>query len=153
MDVRCILVAMLVYSSHGSALYWFAAMSLVTCVYESKYWFIIDAYLTNCSDRANIFISWRWLVLSMLSFIVSLWNSCFGGHPAIQKSCHHHVIRHLTYLLALNPSSWSGNSWLLSIFHENSQHRASSIVQKWYLFAPPIPCCPQAVPPLMALSP
>ena len=25
----------------------------------------------------------------------------------IPKSYHHHVIRHLTYLLALNPSSWS----------------------------------------------
>ena len=27
MDLRCILVAMLVYSSHGSALYWSASMS------------------------------------------------------------------------------------------------------------------------------
>ena len=34
----------------------------------------------------------------------------------IPKSCHHHVIRHLTFLLALNPSFWSGNSYHLSIF-------------------------------------
>ena len=26
MDLRCILVAMFVYSSHGSSLYWFVAM-------------------------------------------------------------------------------------------------------------------------------
>ena len=27
----------------------------------------------------------------------------------IPKSCHYHVIRHLTYLLSLNPNFWSGN--------------------------------------------
>ena len=46
----------------------------------------------------------------------------------IPRSYHYHVIRNLTYLLALNPSSWSGKSWLLSIFHGNSQHCTSFVV-------------------------
>ena len=57
MDLRCILVAMLVYSFHGSALYCSTTMSLVTCVYESTYLCTTDAYLTTCSDWANIFTS------------------------------------------------------------------------------------------------
>ena len=72
----------------------------------------------------------------------------------IQKSCHHHVIRHLTYLLALNPSFWSGNSYYLSIF--SYKFPAPHLTLYPYmvpLFAPPILCFPQAVPPLMALSP
>ena len=38
----------------------------------------------------------------------------------IPKSCDHHVIRLLTYLLALNPSTRSGNPCCLLVFHENT---------------------------------
>ena len=50
----------------------------------------------------------------------------------IPKSYHHHVIRTLTCLLALNPSSWSGKSWLSSIFYENSQYCTWPFTQKRY---------------------
>ena len=72
MDLRCILVSMLVYSSHGSSFYQSATMSLVTCVYESTYWCTTNAYLTTCSDRANIFISWWRLVLKALVYRITL---------------------------------------------------------------------------------
>ena len=71
--------AMLVYSTHGSALYWSATMSLVTCVYESTYWCTIDAYLNACSDRANIFISWQWLVLKALVYRITLRLMLWGA--------------------------------------------------------------------------
>ena len=49
------------------------------------------------------------------------------------KSCHHHVIRPLNYIFALNPSTWTGDPCCLSIFHENTQHRAFSVNHERYL--------------------
>ena len=51
----------------------------------------------------------------------------------IPKSCHHHVIRPLTYLLALKSQhlEWRLNGFL-SIYHTNSQHRSSSLIQERY---------------------
>ena len=51
----------------------------------------------------------------------------------IPKSCHHHVIKPLTYLLSLNPSTWSGNPFCFSFFHENTQHRAFPFIHERYL--------------------
>ena len=79
MDLRYILVAMLVYSTHGSDLYWSVAMSLVTYVYETTYWCTTDSYLTACSDRANIFISWRRLVLKALVYHITLRLMLWGA--------------------------------------------------------------------------
>ena len=96
MDLHCILVAMLVYSTHRSSLYWSAAMSLVTCVYESTYWCTTDAYLTACSNRANIFISWQWLVLKAPVYCITLrlmlWKaSCYTKilSPSCDKTFWH----------------------------------------------------------------
>ena len=59
MDLRCILVAMLVYSSHGSALYWSAAMSWLlvsmsqhTNVLQMPTWkhTLIEPTFSPCSD-------------------------------------------------------------------------------------------------------
>ena len=41
------------------------------------------------------------------------------------KYCHHHVIIHLTYLLALNPSFSSGNSKIPSDYLKASRHSTS----------------------------
>ena len=72
MDLRCILVAMLVYLSHGSTLYWSAAMSWIHLSVSQKYWCTTDSYLMTFSDQADIFtLKWQ-LVLSKLSFIISL---------------------------------------------------------------------------------
>ena len=111
-DLRCILVAMLVYSSHGSSLYWSAAMSLVTCVYESTYLCTKDAYLTTCSDRANIFISWQRLILKALvdriPLRIMLWGaSCYT--KIMSPSCDK------TFYIPTCPESQH-----LLIFHENS---------------------------------
>ena len=51
----------------------------------------------------------------------------------IPKSCHHHVIRPLTYLLALNPNTWSGNPCCLSILHNNAQHCAFPVNHEQFL--------------------
>ena len=56
-----------------------------------------------------------------------------GKNIVIPKSYHHHVIRLLTYLFALNPSTWSGNSYHLSIFHKNAQHRSLPFICEWYI--------------------
>ena len=72
----------------------------------------------------------------------------------IPKSCHHHVIRHLTYLPSSNPSFWSGKSYHLTIF--SYKFLAPCLTLYLYvvpLFAWPILYCPQVVPLLMALSP
>ena len=38
----------------------------------------------------------------------------------IPKSCHHHVMRSLTPMFALNPNTWSGNLLFLSILLEKT---------------------------------
>jgi len=80
--------------SHGSTLYssshaclflpWIYLVlvcnhELVTCVYESTYWCTTYAYLKTCSDRANIFISWKWLVLKALIYCVTLRLMLWGA--------------------------------------------------------------------------
>ena len=62
----------------------------------------------------------------------------------IPKSCHHHVIRLLTFLLAPNPNTWSGNSY-----------HFVNLSQK--CLAPCLPLCPRVVPcsttyPLLSTS-
>ena len=74
---------------------------------------------TTCSLKALIY---------RIPLRLMIWRaSCYT------KSCHHHVIRPLTYLLALNPNTWSGNPCSLSILHENTQHCAFPMNHEWYL--------------------
>ena len=124
MDLRCIIVAMLVYSTHGSTLYWSAAMILVTYVYESTYWCTTDAYLTACSDRSNIFISWQRIVPKALVYHITLrlmlWGaSCYTKN--LSPSCDK------TFDIPTFPEShlleWRLNGFL-SVYHTNSQHRS-----------------------------
>ena len=131
MDLRCILVAMLVYSTHGSSLYWTAAMILVTCVYESTYWCTTDAYLKTCSNRADIFILWRRLVLKALVYHITLrlmlWGACYT--KILSPSCDK------TFDIPTFPESqlleWRLNGFL-SVCHTNSQHRACLFIQESY---------------------
>ena len=76
-----------------------------------------------------------------------------GEHPVITKSYHHHVIRHLTYLLSLNPNSWSGTHANCQSSMKIPSTMLSPLSRSGTLFARPIPYCPQAVPLLMTLSP
>ena len=143
MDLRCILVAMLVYSTHGSDLYWFVAMTLVTCVYDSTYWCTTDSYLTTCSDRADIFISWRRLVLKALVYRITLRLMLWGA------SC---------YSKILSPSC--DKTFDIASCPEIP---AFGVKTKWFLIslsykfpAPRIPLYPGAIPllpPPIALGP
>ena len=54
-------------------------------------------------------------------------------HFVIPKSCHHHVIRPLTSMFALNPSTQSGNLLCLSILLEKTQHCAFLVSHEWYI--------------------
>ena len=135
MDLRCILVAMIVYSTQGFSLYWSASMSLVTCVYESTYWCTTDAYLTVCSDRANIFISWKRLVLKALVYHVTLRLMLWGA------SCYTKILSpscDKTFDIPTCPESqlleWRLNGFL-SVCHTNSQHRSSSLIQDRYPYS------------------
>ena len=120
MDLRCILVPIIVYSTHIFSLYQSATMNLVTCVYESIYWCTIDAYLTTFSDRADIFISWRWLVLKALVYRIPLRLMLWGA------SCYTKILSpscDKTFDIPTYPESqllqWKLNG-LSSICHTNS---------------------------------
>ena len=68
------------------------------------------------------------------SYLCKSVSISFGCLPTvIPKSYHHHVIRPLSYILALNPNTWSGNPCCLSILHENTQHRAFPMNHERYL--------------------
>ena len=75
------------------------------------------------------------VIVSMYQFFISVFVFNLPLRPpfVIPKSCHHHVIRPLTYILSLNPSTWSGNPCCLSILHENTQHHAFPMNHEWYL--------------------
>ena len=154
MDLHCILVAMLVYSSHGSALYWYAAMSLVTCVYESTYWCTINSYLNACSDRANIFFSWQRLVLKPLIYHITLRLMLWGA------SCYTKILSpscDKTFDIPTCPEiSASGvkTKWfVISLSYKFPAPRMPLYPGAVPLFAPPFIGCPQAVPPPIALGP
>ena len=53
MDLCCILVAMPIYSSQGSALYWSAAMSWLHLSMIQNYCCTTDAYSMTLSDQAD----------------------------------------------------------------------------------------------------
>ena len=154
MDLRSILVDMLVYSTHGSALYWSAPMSLVTCVYESTYWCTIDAYLTAYSDRANIFISWWRLVLKALVYRITLrlmlWGaSCYTKilSPSCDKTFDIPTCPEI-------PSSGVKIKWFLI----SLSYKFPSLLMLPYpgavpLFTPLFIGCPQAMPPPVTLGP
>ena len=91
MHLRFILVAMFVYLSHGSSLYWYAAMMKTHLLMSQKYWCIADALLMLIPDQAD-----SWLVVITFSIKYLVYRiplaSCFGGHSITPKSRHQHVI-------------------------------------------------------------
>ena len=122
---------MLVYSSHGSALYWSTSMSwlLVSMsqhidVLQIPTWqhALIKPKFSPCSND-----------LFSQSSHLSYPSKTHALGPVIPKSCHQHVIRNLTYILALNPSTWIGNPCCLSIIHKNAQHHAFPVSHEWFL--------------------
>ena len=126
------LVARLVYSTHGSALYWSAAMSLVTCVYDSTYRCTTDAYLTACFDRAKIFISWQWLVLKALVYHITLRLVLWGASyytKILSPSCGKTF--EIPTCLKSQLLEWRLNGFL-SVCHTNSQHCSCPFIQERY---------------------
>ena len=105
MDLRCILVAMFVYLSHGSALYWSAAM--MNFLMSQKYWCIADARLM-ISDQVDSCLKVITFSFKSLTYRIPL-ASCFGGHSFIPKSCHQHVIRFQTLVFPSIPNCEAKN--------------------------------------------
>ena len=79
MYVCYILVAMVVYSSHGSALYWFAAMSWLHLSMSQKYWCIVDAYSMTLSDQANSYLKVTTCSLKSLAYHIPISLIIWGG--------------------------------------------------------------------------
>ena len=154
MDLRCIIVAMLVYSTHESALYWSAAMSLVTCVYESTYWYTTYAYLTAYSDQVDIFISWRRLVLKALVYRITLRLMLWGA------SCYTKILSpscDKTFDIPTCPESQL-LEWKLNGFFINLWYQFPALCMPLYpgevsLLTPPFIDFPQVVPPPISLGP
>ena len=94
MDLRCILVAMFVYLSHGSALYWSVAMMKTHFLMRQNYWCIADVCLM-ISDQVDSFLEVITFSFKSLAYRISL-GSSFGGHSGIPKSHHQYVIRSQT---------------------------------------------------------
>ena len=92
MDLRCILVAMFVDFSHGSALYWSIAMVKTYLLMSQKYWYIADAWLMLISDQAYSCLKVITCSIKALAYHIPL-ASCFGGNFVTHKSHHHHVMR------------------------------------------------------------
>ena len=109
MDLRCILVAMFVNLSHGSALFCSAAMMRTYLLMSQKYWCIVDAWLMMISDQANSCLEVITFSFKSLTYCIPL-ASCFGGHFVTLKSHQHHVMRSQTSLFSLNPKLWSENT-------------------------------------------
>ena len=92
MDLRCILVVMVVYSSHGSALYWSTAMMRSRLDMSWKHLCITESWLMMIYDQAISFLEVINFSFKSLSYCIPL-ASCFGGHFVTHNSHHHHVSR------------------------------------------------------------
>ena len=101
MDLHCILVAMVVYSSHGFSLYWSVAMSWLHLSMSQKYWCIAYAYSTTLSDQADSHLEVTTCSLKALSYRIPL-SLTLWREFCIPKSCHQHVMRSLTPIFSLN---------------------------------------------------
>ena len=151
--VKSAITAMLVYSTHIFALYQSAAMSLVTYVYESTYWCTTDAYLTAYSDRADIFISWWWLVLKALVYRITLrlmlWGaSCYTKilSPSCDKTFDIPTCPEI-------PASRVKTKWfLISLSYKFLASLIIPYPGAVLLFAPLFIDCTQAVPPPVTLG-
>ena len=91
---------MFVNLSHGSALYWSAAMMNTHLLMIQKYLCITDAWLM-ISDQADSCLEVITLSYKDLSYRIPL-SSCFGGHFVTHNSCHNHLRRIKTSELAKN---------------------------------------------------
>ena len=72
MDLRYIIVAMVVYSSHGFSLYWYAAMSWLHLSTSQKYCHIADAYSMTLSDQADSYLKVTTCSLKALTYHIPL---------------------------------------------------------------------------------
>ena len=83
MDLHCILVAMLVYSSHGSALYWSATMSSLHLYMSQKYLCTTDAYSMTLSGQADPHLEVTTCSLKALAYHIPLSLMLWGafGYP------------------------------------------------------------------------
>ena len=111
MDLRCILVAMVVYSSHGSSLYWSAAMSWLHLSMSQKYLCIADSYSMTLSDQADSHLEVTTCSLKALAYRIHLSLMLWGAFYYTQ-------ILSPTCDEILNPyvfpksQTWSGNNAL-----------------------------------------
>ena len=95
MDLRCILVAMFVYSSHGYALYWSAAMMRLHLLMSQSIDVLQMSHSMTLSDRAGSYLKLITCSIKSLTYRIPL-ASCFGGNSVTLKFCHQHVIGSLT---------------------------------------------------------
>ena len=107
MDLRCILVAMSIYLSHGYALYWSTAMMKTHLLMSQNYWCIAYSWLmiSDQADSCLKVITWSF---KSLAYRIPL-ASCFGGHSIIPKSRHQHVIRFQTLVFPSIPNCEAKN--------------------------------------------
>ena len=107
---------------------------LLTCVWESK---ILMYYICLLDDI--LWLSWHFHLevttcsLKALTYRIPLSLMLWRGHSVIPKSCHHHVMRPLNSMFALNPNTWSGNLLCLSILLGKTQHCAFLVPNEQYL--------------------
>ena len=132
MDLHCLLVAMVVYSSHGSTLYWSASM-------RRLHWFMsysIDVLQMPVRWYAPIKLA---LTLKVITYSIKALTyriplaSCFGGHSITLKICHHYVIGSLTYTFSLKSQTWRESYSRCWFQHTKLQHHSYPQGDKRYL--------------------
>ena len=79
MDLCCILVAMVVYSSHRSSLYCSASMSWLHLSMSQKYWCIVDAYSMTLFDHVDSYLEVTTCSLKSLTYCIPLSIMLWGG--------------------------------------------------------------------------
>ena len=132
MDLRCILVAMVVYSSHGSTLYWSIAMSWLQLYMSQKYWCIVDAYSETFSDQADSHLEVTTCSLKALAYRIPLSLMLWGTlcYTQILSPTCDEILN--TYVFPKS-QTWSGK-------------HALDVNSTWKNLAPPFPFGWWAVP-------
>ena len=130
MDLRCILVAMFVNLSHGSALYWSAAMMRTHLFIIQNYWCIANAWLL-ISDQADSCLKVITSSFKAITYRIPL-ASCFGGDYLIHKSHHQHVMRPQTQYFPWIPNIEVKILVQISILHIKIQHWSYLLVNECY---------------------
>ena len=79
MDLHCILVAMVVYSSHGSSLYCSTSMSWLHLSMSQNYLCTTDAYSTTLSDQVDSYLEVTTCSLKALTYHIPLSLMVWGA--------------------------------------------------------------------------